>query len=151
MRTHRDVNAEGFARRLQEAANARGLTSGRSRSGVDVVALAGAAGASYEMARRYAEGLATPKPDAMRAIASWLGVPLGWLAYGDGDMDTEAEIDVSLLETCLRAVAEAQDQARVSLSEERQAQLIASLYTEARAGRNQSASGLAAMLKALLA
>lgn len=102
------------------------------------------------MARRYAEGLATPRPDAMRAIARWLNVPLAWLAHGEGEMDSgDSAIDLGTLEACIRAVSAAQTQSGITLSVERQAQLVASLYAEAKAGRQQTAAGLTSMLKAL--
>lgn len=143
------MNVEAFARRLQEAASARGLTSGRSRSGVDIVALASAVGVSYEMARRYAEGLASPKPDVLRSIAEWLHVSMTWLAYGDGEMHATTEVDMRLLEGCIEAVAEAVMQAGVKLDPTRQAHLVGALYREAVNGRRPSSASVAATLKAL--
>jgi len=149
MRINRDEGAEAFAARLQQAANARGLTSGRSRSGVDITALAAAIDASYEMARRYAEGLAMPKPETIRTLARWLRVSSAWLAYGEGEMDAATEIDVVLLEDCIRAVSEAQQQAGVQIPTETLAQLISGLYREARDGKLPSAASVAVTLKAL--
>lgn len=143
------MNAEAFARRLQEAATARGLTSGRSRSGVDIVALSSATGMSYEMARRYAEGLASPKPDVLRLIAEWLKVSTTWLAYGEGEMNATSAIDMRLLELCIVAVTEAVMQAGVKLDPTRQAHLVGALYREAINGRRPSAASVAATLKAL--
>lgn len=78
---HSDTTAAGaFARRLRELMRAQGYVSDTARSGVDVVALAGAAGTTYEMARRYAEGHAVPRPDKLHRIAAWLGVPAAALA-----------------------------------------------------------------------
>lgn len=149
MRINRDVSAEEFAKRLQKAAHARGLTSDRSRSGVDVVALAAAVDASYEMARRYAEGLATPKPEAIRLLARWLRVSPSWLAYGEGDMEAPSEVDVVLLEACIKAVTDAQRTSGVVLETETLAHLVSGLYLEARDGRLPSAASVAATLKAL--
>lgn len=148
MRINRDVNAEAFARRLQDAANRRGLTSGRSRSGVDIVALSDATGVSYEMARRYAEGLATPRPDAIKAIASWLHVSPAWLAYGETS-ESPHDLDTGLLEACIRAVQDAQRRAGVELSTERQAVLVSGLYEQARDGQAPSPSSVAAAIKAM--
>lgn len=143
------MNVEAFARRLQEAASARGLTSGRSRSGVDIVALASAVGVSYEMARRYAQGLASPKPDVLRLIAEWLHVNMAWLAYGDGEMAASGGVDMRMLEGCIVAVTEAISQAGVKLDPVRQAHLVGALYREVVNGRRPSAASVAATLKAL--
>lgn len=151
MRAHKDVAAEAFAKRLQKAANTRGLTSGRSRSGVDVTAMASAIDVSYEMGRRYAEGLATSKPEAMRALAQWLRVSPVWLAYGEGEMEAVSDIDLVLLESCIRAVTDAQELARVKLEPGRISHLIAALYREAREGRAPSSGSVAATLKAMTA
>jgi transcriptional regulator with XRE-family HTH domain len=149
MRINRDEEAEAFAARLQKAANLRGLTSGRSRSGVDVTALAAAIDASYEMARRYAEGLAMPKPEMVRVLARWLKVSPSWLAYGEGDMEAPADLDVVLLEECIKAVTDAQKDAGVQLDNERQANLVAGLYREARDGKLPSVASVAVTIKAL--
>lgn len=149
MRINRDEGAEAFAGRLQKAAHMRGLTSGRSRSGVDVTALAAAIDVSYEMARRYAEGLAMPKPEAVRVLARWLKVSPAWLAYGEGDIDAPTDLDVVLLEQCIKAVTDAQANAGVQLNTESQATLVAGLYREARDGKLPSAASVAVTIKAL--
>lgn len=142
--------AENFSLRLQRIATARGLTSGRSRSGVDVAAMAAAAGISYEMARRYAEGIAQPKPEVLRKIAAWLGVSASWLMYGEGPMESgPGEIDVAMLESCLAAVEEAQRIAGVTLTRDRAAALVADLYHQAASGAAPSASSVASALRAL--
>lgn len=142
-------DAREFAARLRAAAHQRGLTSARSRSGVDVVALAAAIDCSYEMARRYAEGIAMPKPELVRLMARWLRVSTAWLMYGEGEMDGAADIDPVLLEACLQAVEEAQRSAGVQLKTDRLAQLVAALYHEARSGTAPSAASVAATLRAL--
>lgn len=144
-----DTDVSAFARRLQEWANRRGFTSGRSRSGVDVVKLAEAVGSSYEMARRYADGLAMPKPDGVRAIARWLRISPTFLAYGEGEPEDAGIVDSSLLEQCLRAVTEAQRSAGVELSTDRLAQLVAALYREACEGSAPSSASVAAALRVL--
>jgi transcriptional regulator with XRE-family HTH domain len=127
-----DDAAAAFARRLRDAMVARGFVSSGSRSGVDIAALARAAGTSYEMARRYAEGTAIPRPEKMEAIARWLGVQPGPLAWGASE---SVSINLKTLETCLTAIAEAQRRTGRELTTERAAHLVALLYQEAIAGR----------------
>lgn len=116
---------------------------------MDVVALAAAADCSYEMARRYAEGIAMPKPELVRLLARWLHVSTAWLMYGEGDMDGPSDIDPVLLERCLKAVEDAQQSAGVHLPTDRLAELVAALYREARSGGEPSATSIAAALRAL--
>jgi transcriptional regulator with XRE-family HTH domain len=138
-----------IAERLQRAAKARGYTSDRSKSGVDVTALSEAIGASYEMARRYAEGTAIPSPEIVRKMSTWLRVSPTWLLYGDGPMQGPADIDVSLLETCLAAAAEAEKIAGIKLSEAQRAALVAALYRQSNKGAPPSPDTVAATLAAL--
>ncbi len=138
-----------FASRLRQAALARGYVSDRSRSGVDVVALAAAIDVSYEMARRYAEGIAMPRPEAVLSLARWLRVEPTWLMYGEGDREGLSDIDPILLERCLQAVAQAQQSAGIQLPTDRLAELVAALYREARSGGAPSAASIAAALRAL--
>lgn len=150
MRHHKDAEAEAIAGRLQRAAKARGFTSDRARSGVDVAGMAGAIGASYEMARRYCEGLATPTGEVARAIANWLKVRAAWLLYGEGGMEDEAApVNETALEACLQALDEAQRLAGVKLTHDRAAQIVAALYREAVQGATPSATSLAASLRVL--
>ena len=139
--------AKEFADRLVAAMHAKGLTSDRSRSGVDVSALARAGGVSYEMARRYVEGKATPRPDMVFRIATWLGMPPAALSYGfsagSGDVDLHA------LEQCVLAVTEAQRLAGVALDAEESARVVAQLYAEAVHGHGPSVSTLTAIIKAI--
>lgn len=139
------VAVQAFANRLRALMQAKGLTSERSRSGVDVTALAKGAGVSYEMARRYAEGLAWPRPDALAAIAGWLEVDASALAYGQ----TPGSPDPVLLEQCVKAVTSAQHLAGVTLTPEQAARVVCQLYTEGAKGQQPSSSSLAAMLKAM--
>lgn len=112
-------------------------------------ALADATGSSYEMARRYAEGAAVPGPDIVRKIGAWLRVSTVWLLYGDGPMEGPGDIDISLLEACLAAAAEAQRIAGISLSDPQRAALVAALYKQASKGAPPSADTVAATLAAL--
>lgn len=139
--------AQAFGRRLRALMKAAGHVSESSRSGVDVVALAEAAGSSYEMARRYAEGLALPRPETLRRIADWLGVHASSLAWGASE--ERQEINAEVLQQCMRAVMDAQARTRVTLSTERAAALVAALYQEAIDGRFPVAETVARMIKAM--
>lgn len=147
MRHHTDGATEAMAARIQQAAKERGATSERSRSGVDVSAMADAIGASYEMARRYAEGLATPKGEVLAELARRLRVPIAWLAHGEGARD--GGVDERALEACIQAVVEAQAAAGVKLEPQRAASLVASLYARVAAGAKPDTSTLAATIRAL--
>lgn len=138
--------AHDFAERLVAAMRAKGLTSSRSRSGVDVSALAKAVGVSYEMARRYVEGAANPRPDVVIAIAQWLGTTASSLLHGDSG--GSGDVDLAALERCVLAVTEAQQFAGVSLSPEHGARIVAQLYKEAVAGNRPSVSTIAALIRA---
>lgn len=126
--------------------HAKGHVSARNRSGVDVTALSKGVGVSYEMARRYCEGQAIPRPDVLAKIADWLEVSAEALAWG---AIREGEVDPIALEQCLRAVAAAQAVAGVKLSNEEAARIVAQLYREVRRGEVPSQSTLAAMLRAM--
>lgn len=139
--------AEAFGHRLRELMRAAGRVSESARSGVDVVALADAGGTSYEMARRYAEGKAIPRPDTLRRIADWLGVPASALAWGADEQD--GGINTEVLQQCITAVIEAQAKARVTLTSERQAALVAALYQEAIDGRFPVPATVARMIRAM--
>lgn len=42
---------------------------------------------TYEMARRYVNGVALPRSEKMEALAARLGVDVGWLQFGTGSKD----------------------------------------------------------------
>lgn len=67
-----------FSRQLQAAAKKQGLKIPDLKRGLDV---------TYEMARRYWEGISMPRPDRMRVLATLVDVPAGELL---GDDATEA-------------------------------------------------------------
>lgn len=139
-----------IADRIQQAAKLRGHISDRSESGVDVRKMSEGIDASYEMARRYAEGVAVPPPDAVRKIAAWLKVSVTWLLYGDGAMDGVAsDIDMPVLKKCLEVALEAQRIAGVTLPSSRLASLVAGLYKQATKGSAPSAETVASALGAL--
>ena len=139
------TTAKAFSQRLRAAMESKGMTSAGSRSGIDVAALAKAAGTSYEMARRYAEGAAVPRPDTLAAIARWLGTSPDALLWGRA---AGAQLDPGLLEKCLHAVTEAQARTGRSLSTEKAAHLVALLYQEAIEGRFPEPSTLDLLVRA---
>ncbi len=134
-----------FARRLRELMTERGYLSPGARSGVDIASLAKAAGTSYEMARRYAEGVAIPRPDKLEAIARWLGVDPGSLAWGANE---SAPINLELLEKCLNSIAEAQRRTGRVLTTEKASHLVALLYQEANSGRIPAPEAVDLLVKA---
>jgi transcriptional regulator with XRE-family HTH domain len=134
-----------FAARLRALMIERGYVSESARSGVDLNALAKAADTSYEMARRYAEGIAAPRADKMAMIAAWLGVAPGLLLWGDKNTNA---IDAEALQACIRAVTEAQARTGQTLSTDRAARLVALLYEETMAGRNPTPATIDLMIRA---
>lgn len=141
----KDTAAAIFGARLREAMQAAGHVSRGSRSGVDVAKLAQVASTTYEMARRYAEGVAIPRPNKIRAIAQWLGVSPGALVY---DAAPTEVIDQGKLQQCLEAVTQAQGRTGQKLTTEQAAHLVALLYTEATAGRMPQADLLDLLVRA---
>lgn len=139
--------SEAFAARLRDLMRARGLVSSTSRSGVDVSALAHAAGASYEMARRYAEGSALPRAETVEALARWLGVSPGVLMWGEEV--ARAEVDVEVLEQCIAAVSAAQKRTGKTISTEQAARVVAVLYRQAKAGRIPATESIELILEAI--
>lgn len=137
--------AQAFAERLRELMAQQGHVSRRNKSGVDVAALAKGAGTSYEMARRYVEGRAIPRPDVLEAIAHWLHVPTISLAYGAPA--ASGEINVQALERCIKAVEDAQHMAVVRLGRDQAARAAAQLYGEVSKGEKLSVSTLATIIK----
>jgi transcriptional regulator with XRE-family HTH domain len=139
--------AEAFGARLCELMRSKGIVSDTARSGVDVSALAHAAGTSYEMARRYAEGNAVPRAQTLERIAAWLGVAPSLLAWGNSEKS--ASISAEALEECITAVIEAQIKTGITLSAERAARLVSLLYLESLDGRSPGSATVERMLKAV--
>jgi transcriptional regulator with XRE-family HTH domain len=136
------VNA--FGDRLRRLMREQGHTSTGSKSGVDVARLAEIASTSYEMARRYAEGHAIPRPEKLAAIAKWLGVSSALLAWGE---DEQAGIDERLLQSCMQAITSAQERTGHPLSTENAARLVAALYREAMKNGLPSVASLDLLVK----
>lgn len=147
MTRERTTAAARFGQRLRELMRARRHTSDTARSGVDVGALADAAGTSYEMARRYAEGMAVPRTDTLQRIAEWLKVAPALLAWGAQEGDSS--IDQEVLQRCIAAVMQAQATTRITIEPERAARLVSLLYLEAMDGRTPQPATVARMLKTL--
>lgn len=144
MKSDKDAT-QRFARRLRELMLARGYSSEGSRSGVDVGKLAQVAATSYEMARRYAEGVAIPRPEKLQTIAAWLGVSPGALAWGE----TGSAVEERLLQECLEAVLEAQKRTGKTLKTETASHLVAVLYREAAAGKLPATETIDLLLRAV--
>lgn len=72
-----------FAKRLNSLLKKEGYLSTRSRAGIEISKLAKVAGVSYQMARKYALGLALPDYHIIPKIAKWLNVSPSWLLYGE--------------------------------------------------------------------
>src|SRR5262245_4500915 len=118
-----------IADRIQKAATHRGYTSERSKSGVDIQKLAAATGASYEMARRYAEGVAAPPLEALDEISKWLKVSFEWLLLGRGTMEGSASpIDAATLRKCIELALDVQRIAGVTFTPKQFASLVSTWY-----------------------
>jgi len=139
-------SAEAFGRRLRQLMREKGYVSDTSRSRVEVTALAEAAGTSYEMARRYADGRSRTRADTMQKIADWLGVAPAVLAWGSAE---ESSVDEELLRKCITAMIEAQIRTGITLDADRAARLVAMLYLEEVDGRSPASATVDRMLKAV--
>ena len=72
-----------FAKRLNSSLQKKGYSSNRSKAGIEINELAKIAGVSYQMARKYALGMALPDYHIIPKIAKWLDVPSSWLLFGE--------------------------------------------------------------------
>ncbi len=81
--TDRTILCNAFGKRLNSLLQREGYTSQRSRAGTDVSQLAKVAGVSFQMARKYALGLALPDYHILPKIANWLNVSPSWLLFGE--------------------------------------------------------------------
>ncbi len=89
-----------------------GYSSNRSKAGVSINQLSKVAGVSYQMARKYALGMALPEYHVLPKIAKWLNVSPGWLLYGEQEIiepipksPTAIEIESELLKYILHKCA----------------------------------------------
>lgn len=142
-----EVIATEFAARLVAAMRAQGHVSGTAKSGVDVTALSKAAKTTYEMARRYVEGRAIPRPDKLERIAAWLRASPSDLLYGEPITKAGRIIHTEVLQRCVEAAREAERLAGKELPSEQMAKLVAFLYEEALDGREVSAGGVGRLLR----
>ena len=74
---------QSFSKRLSSVLQKEGYSSNRSRAGVEINKLADVAGVSYQMARKYALGMALPEYHIIPKIAKWLNVSSSWLLFGE--------------------------------------------------------------------
>lgn len=132
---NRHGSARVFGDRLCAAMRSRGHISTGNKSGVDVVALQKEAGTTYEMARRYCEGKAIPRPEKLAKIAEWLGTTPGALLYGAGEPAVSRLIHTEVLQECLAAAQRAETLTGTTMPPDRMAKLVALLYEEAIDGR----------------
>jgi transcriptional regulator with XRE-family HTH domain len=79
------VRHPDFGKRVQAKARARGLHIADIQKGLKV---------TYEMARRYWEGIAKPRSDRMRVLATLLGCSVGELEYGEAAPQVVREKEV---------------------------------------------------------
>ena len=80
-----ETKAEEFSDRLVLA---------RANKGMSLSQLSKETGISYEMLRRYSEGIATPRHDKLEVLAEKLGVTPAWLQFGDTLMPLPGAIAV---------------------------------------------------------
>lgn len=72
-----------FSKRLNSLLQKEGYSSNRSKAGIEITELAKVSGVSYQMARKYALGMALPDYHVIPKIAKWLNVSPSWLLFGE--------------------------------------------------------------------
>ena len=102
----------GFSKRLNALMQKEGYVSTRSKAGVKIGQLAEVAGVSYQMARKYALGLALPDYNIIPRIAKWLNSSPSWLLFGEKEFlapelkpTSVIEIEIELLKYILNKCA----------------------------------------------
>lgn len=73
---------------------AKRLTDLMDEKGIDRSTLSDATGVSYEMIRRYSEGVAKPRSKKMKLISDALDSTAAFLEYGEGDKDKPSVSDL---------------------------------------------------------
>lgn len=73
---------------------AKRLTDLMDEKGIDRNTLSDATGVSYEMIRRYSEGVAKPRSKKMKLISDALDSTAAFLEYGEGDKDKPSVSDL---------------------------------------------------------
>lgn len=121
---------DAYSDRLRKAMRHRGYVSTRASSGVDMIALANAAGVSREMARKYVDGKSIPRADVQELICNWLKISQQWLQYGDGQMEriSAGEIDRAKMRDCFIAVTRAEKELGCKLTPGQEMDLAIHLY-----------------------
>jgi transcriptional regulator with XRE-family HTH domain len=84
-----------FSKRLNSLLQKEGYISSRSKAGIEINELAKVAGVSYQMARKYALGMALPDYHIIPKIAKWLKVSPSWLLFGEKETITPEQKSVS--------------------------------------------------------
>jgi transcriptional regulator with XRE-family HTH domain len=87
-----------FSKRLNSLLQKEGYSSNRSKAGIEIGELAKVAGVSYQMARKYALGLALPNYHVIPKIAKWLNVSPSLLLFGEKEPITPEHKSHSLIE-----------------------------------------------------
>lgn len=113
MMTDRTALCNKFGKRLNSLLQKEGYTSQRSKAGTEVAQLADVAGVSFQMARKYALGLALPDYHILHKIANWLNVSPSWLLFGEKEpvipekikSNSSIEIETDLLKYILTKCA----------------------------------------------
>lgn len=94
----RTVFTNKFSKRLNSLLIREGYTSVRSQAGIEINELAKVAGVSYQMARKYALGLALPDYHIISKISKWLDVSPGWLLFGEKELIAPEQHSSPLIE-----------------------------------------------------
>lgn len=89
---------KNFSKRLNSLMQKGGYSSNRSKAGIDIKELAKVACVSYQMARKYALGLALPDYHVVPKIAKWLHVSPSWLLFGEKEIIAPEHKSSSLIE-----------------------------------------------------
>ncbi len=87
-----------FSKRLNALLQKEGYVSNRSKAGIEIGQLAKVAGVSYQMARKYALGMALPDYHIIPKIAKWLNVSPSWLLFGENEFVIPEIKSTSLIE-----------------------------------------------------
>jgi len=87
-----------FAKRLNVLLLKEGYISNRGKAGIEIGELAKVADVSYQMARKYALGLALPDYHIILKIAKWLDVSPGWLLFGEKELVVPEQPSTTLIE-----------------------------------------------------
>lgn len=85
-----DLNQQ-FALRLRDALLAKGYSSARSLSGINMQKFAELTGHSLQICRKYLRGQVVPESKKLIEIARHLEVSPGWLLFGDCHGQTHGE------------------------------------------------------------